>query len=118
VVPGFCAVVSLIKSFILIKISQDNLLTQPHSKKEVHLMPIQDKMAKTIILAGIPFLAFPFLAESGMSGDRSQRGDGGRSFSDQQIVKGKSPKKNGDEITLRSSTGEKISFCINDQTNE
>ena len=81
-------------------------------------MPIQDKMAKTIILAGIPFLAFPFLAESGMSGERSQRGDGGRSFSDQQIVKGEISKKNGDEITIRSSSGEKISFRINDQTNE
>ena len=53
-------------------------------------MSSKAKMAKSIILAGIPFLAFPFLAESGMSGDRSPLDDRarGQSFSNQQIIQG------------------------------
>lgn len=81
-------------------------------------MNFRSNMAKSIVLAGIPLLTFPLLAESGEFRDRSQRDNGGRSFSNQRIVQGEIFRKNGDEITLRSRHGERIRFRINDQTNQ
>lgn len=82
-------------------------------------MYLRSQMAKSILFAGIPLLALPLLAESGMSrDDRSQREDRGRSNATQQIVEGVISKKNGEEITLRTSDGERITFRINDQTNQ
>lgn len=81
-------------------------------------MYTRSKMAKLIILAGIPLLTFPLLAESGMARDRSDRTDAGRSNSMEQIIQGEVSKKNGDEITLRASNGERITFRINDETNQ
>lgn len=82
-------------------------------------MYLRSKMAKSILFAGLPLLTLPLLAESGMSGDdRSQREDRERSNSTQQIIQGEISKKNGDEITLRTSNGERITFRINDQTNQ
>ncbi|HSF11112.1 MAG TPA: hypothetical protein VLA60_16995 [Nitrospirales bacterium] len=74
-------------------------------------------MARSVILAGIPLLTLPLLAEAGMSRDRSDREESERSSSMEQIVQGEISKKNGDQITLRASNGERITFRINDDTN-
>ena len=75
----------------------------------------RNNMARSVILAGIPLLTFPLLAESGMSRDRSDRMESGRSM--EQIIQGEISKKNGDQITLRASNGERITFRINEDTN-
>jgi hypothetical protein len=75
------------------------------------------KMARSIILAGIPLLTLPLLAGAGMSRDRSDRMESERSNSMEQIIQGEITKKNGDQITLRASDGERITFRINDETN-
>lgn len=77
----------------------------------------RNKMARSVILAGLPLLTLPILAESGMSRDRSDRMESGRSNSMEQIIQGEISKKNGDQITLRASNGERITFRINDETN-
>lgn len=75
----------------------------------------RNNIARSVILAGIPLLTLPLLAESGMSRDRSDRMESGRSM--EQIIQGEISKKNGDQITLRASNGERITFRINDETN-
>ncbi|GJL70686.1 MAG: hypothetical protein NPIRA06_33210 [Nitrospirales bacterium] len=75
------------------------------------------KMSRSVILAGIPLLTLPLLAEAGMSRDRSDRMESGRSHSMEQIIQGEVSKKNGDQITLRASNGERITFRITDETN-
>ncbi|MCA9422322.1 MAG: hypothetical protein KC592_14965 [Nitrospira sp.] len=77
----------------------------------------RNNMARSVILAGIPLLTLPLLAEADMSRDRSDRAESGRSSSMEQIVQGEISKKNGDQITLRASNGERITFRINDETN-
>ncbi|MBA3968026.1 MAG: hypothetical protein H0X47_20085, partial [Nitrospirales bacterium] len=82
-------------------------------------MYLRSQMAKSILFAGIPLLTLPLLAESGMSrDDRPQREDRGRSNGTEQIIQGEISKKHGEEITLRTSDGERITFRINDQTNQ
>lgn len=82
-------------------------------------MYLRSQMSKIILFAGIPLLTLPLLAESGMSrDDRSQREERGRSNATQQIIEKEISKKNGEEITLRTSDGERITFRINDQTNQ
>ena len=81
-------------------------------------MRLKGKMRRSLLLAGLPFLAFPFIAESGMGGDRSQRNERGNSFSDEKIVQGEIFRKDANEITLRDSNGRRISFRINNQTNQ
>lgn len=82
-------------------------------------MYLRSQMAKSILFAGIPLLTLPLLAESGMSrDDRSQRQDRERSNATHQLIQGEISKKNGEEITLRTSDGERITFRINDQTNQ
>lgn len=81
-------------------------------------MNTRSKLARSIILAAIPLLTLPWLAESGMSRDRSDHMESGQSNSMQQIIQGEVLKKNGDQITLRASNGERITFRINDQTNQ
>ncbi|MDR4493513.1 MAG: hypothetical protein R3B74_03655 [Nitrospirales bacterium] len=78
----------------------------------------RSKMVKSLVLAGMPFLTLPLLAESGISRDRGQGGNGGWSSSQERIVSGEIFKKRGDEITLRGSNGERIRFRINNQTNQ
>lgn len=77
----------------------------------------RNTMARSVILAGIPFLTLPLLTEAGMSRDRSDRMGSGRSNSMEQIIQGEISKKNGDQITLRASNGERITFRIDDETN-
>ncbi|HBP86770.1 MAG TPA: hypothetical protein PKK23_01925 [Nitrospirales bacterium] len=81
-------------------------------------MYTRSKMAKSFILAGIPLLTFPLLAESGMSRDGSDRMDSSRANAMERIIQGEVSKKNGDQITLRASNGERITFRINDETNQ
>ncbi|WP_342347869.1 hypothetical protein [uncultured Nitrospira sp.] len=82
-------------------------------------MDLRSQMAKSILLAGIPLLTLPLLAESGMSrNDRAQIQDRKGSNAAQQIIEGVISKKNAEEITLRTSDGKRITFRINDQTNQ
>ena len=81
-------------------------------------MQVKGNMSKSIMLAGIPLLAFPFLVEAGMSRDSSNRHESQRSFSNEQIVQGEIFRKDGNQITLRTSDGERISFRIEDRTNQ
>lgn len=58
----------------------------------------RNKMARSVILAGIPLLTLPLLAEAGMSRDRSDRMESGRSHSMEQIIQGKSPKRTATKL--------------------
>lgn len=80
-------------------------------------MFMRNKMARSVILAGIPLLTLPLLAEAGMSRDRSDRMESERSNSMEQIIQGEISKTSGDQITLRASNGERITFRITDETN-
>jgi hypothetical protein len=77
----------------------------------------RNNMARSVILAGIPLLTLPLLAEAGMSRDRSDRSESGRTNAMEQIIQGEISKKNGDQITLRASNGERITFRITGETN-
>ena len=70
-------------------------------------MKLKGTMSKPTMLAGIPLLAFPFLVEAGISRDSSHRHEG-PSFSNDQIVQGEIFRKDGNQITLVTSDGEKI----------
>lgn len=85
----------------------------------------QGKTAKAMMWAGIPLLALPLVAESGMSGERAQRDHGQSKFSGTRnslsqgngnIVQGEISQKEGDRITLQTTNGERISFKMDSQT--
>ncbi|GJL58298.1 MAG: hypothetical protein NPIRA03_11550 [Nitrospirales bacterium] len=77
----------------------------------------RNKMTRSVILAGLPLLTLPLVAEGAMSRDRSDRMDEKWSNSMERIIQGEIAKKNGDQITLRGSNGEHITFRINEETN-
>jgi hypothetical protein len=86
-------------------------------------MFLHGKRAKAAMLAGIPLLALPLLADAGSSRDRSHRGDSQGSFSQsafsqEDIVQGEIARKEGDQITLRTRDGERITFRINSETRQ
>ncbi len=86
-------------------------------------MFLNRKRAKATMLASIPLLALPLLADAGMSGDRSHRDDSQGSFSrsafsQEDVVQGEIARKEGEKITLRTSDGERITFKINDKTRQ
>jgi len=85
--PGFTQVVPERKSFTLRDsvLNPENYTLNPKLKEEL-AMRLKEKMKYSLMLAGIPFLAFPLLAESGMSGDRAQRHDRGNFFSNEKLV--------------------------------
>jgi len=72
------------------------------------------------MLAGIPLLALPLIAQAGSSRDHSDRGGSQGSYSQEKekVVRGELFRKDGNKITLRTRDGRKTSFKINDQTNQ
>ncbi|WP_454062420.1 hypothetical protein [Candidatus Nitrospira salsa] len=80
----------------------------------------QDLWARSLMLAGIPLLALPLIAQAGSSRDHSDRGGSQSSYSQEKekVVRGEFMRKDGDQITIRSRDGRKTSFRINNQTNQ
>lgn len=80
----------------------------------------QDLLARSLMLAGIPLLALPLIAQAGSSRDHGDRSDAHGSYSQEKekVVRGEVFRQDGDKITLRSRGGRKVSFQITKQTNQ